>query len=619
MADHLKKNLAVLLLLLFQPICAQVRAPHKESRAATPASDSSNAAGRSIKGRVVEGGRPVADAAIVCVPATWSSDITTTMATMLNQISSDTEGRFEISNLTPGAYSIAASSPGLVPADTGRIYRPGDAVTISLVKGGVITGAVTNQFGDPIVDLPVRAIFVRDFENRPATPEREPNYIQAMMLAVTGGWRTDDRGIYRIYGLAPGIYQVAAGGSGSIANVGVRGLHSNDAATYYPSSTPDTAQDVTVRSGDEINGVDIRYRDFSGHTISGVVKSPTRAGRGIASILLGRAAGGIEATTYAMPRDNEAVFAIEGVSDGDYFLSGTNTSLPGISEVQASEPLRVSVRGADVTGIELKLEPVTSLMGRVALEPLDPAQKNACKDLIPSSVREVVLSAIAMNESTDSKANNVNVNLAALNIAAPDEKGEFVLRGLSPGLNRIRFDLPGESLYIKAITMPSAAPNGAAVDVAKSGVAIKRATTTKGLVVTMSEGAAGMRGRVVVGDDQKPPKSRMSVYLVPSERDALNAVLRYSETNVAADGVFSFTHLAPGKYWLVARETDEKDAGKQESLPLAFDAGGRRGLRFEGEALKKTVELSPCQRIAEYVLRYEPLVVPAKSNKKPAP
>ena len=90
---------------------------------------------------------------------------------------------------------------------------------------------------------------------------------------------TDDRGIYRIYGLPAGNYLVWAGGP--TYNPGVD-PYDTDVPTYAPSSTRDTATEITVRSGEETTNVDIRYRGEPGHIVSGTVNGPaSEQGHGI--------------------------------------------------------------------------------------------------------------------------------------------------------------------------------------------------------------------------------------------------------------------------------------------------------------------------------------------------
>src|SRR5204863_3150694 len=80
--------------------------------------------------------------------------------------------------------------------------------------------------------------------------------------------RTDDRGAFRIYGLAPGAYLISAGKPriGLIAPT----AYDTDSPTYFPSATRDTASEITVRDGDEVTA-DIQYRAERGYAVSGRV------------------------------------------------------------------------------------------------------------------------------------------------------------------------------------------------------------------------------------------------------------------------------------------------------------------------------------------------------------
>jgi hypothetical protein len=201
----------------------------------------------------------------------------------------------------------------------------------------------------------------------------------------------------------------------------------------------------------------------------------------------------------------------------------------------------------------------------------------------------------------------------------PGEKGEFILGFLRPGIQRLHEQLPGENLFVKSITLPPATPNGKPIDVARQGVSLKAGEKLKGVVLTLSEGAAALRGRVVIGEEKKPPQVGMRVHLVPAEPEAVDEVLRYAEAEPAADGTFSLTNLAPGKYWLIAREVSDQEPTDADRKPLAWDSGARVALRFEGEASKKVIELNRCQRMSDFVFTYTPLTKPTKAPAKNAP
>jgi hypothetical protein len=65
---------------------------------------------------------------------------------------------------------------------------------------------------------------------------------------------------------------------------------------------------------------------------------------------------------------------------------------------------------------------------------------------------------------------------------------------------------------------------------------------------------------------------------------------------------FSTKHLATGKYWLLARSIP--DTEKDTQRPAAFDSTERAKLRKEAEAAKNEIELKPCQRVKDHVLRW---------------
>lgn len=584
-----------------------------------------NQASDSIKGRVLSDGHPIAGASILAVPVNIASNPRGMMTSMLNRISSDAAGEFELTGLQAGAYTIAANSPGYIlqESDAATFHRVGDKVTLTLVKGGVVTGRVTNSSGEPIVAASVRAIKLRDLENKLARPRggRISDFGESA-TTMLGDFKTDDRGIYRIYGLTPGFYQVAAGGKDGRDFSFGEGGYDSDAPTYFPSSTIDTAVEVTVRGGDEVTGIDIRYRDHRGHSVSGRISSSAASKQQTFKVLLSRAGSGIiEASTFVAGAANENGFAFGAVLDGDYAVSavGGGASIEGleIRNVLISQPRRVTVSGGDVTGIELFMEPLASLSGRVVIEALrDLTAKADCKGLRTAKVEEVVVSTRSNNKP---RPEEQVFGLLSLNETTPTETGEFRLPSLAPGLHHLDLQLPPEGLYVKLVSLPPANQKAKPIDAARSGVGLKSGDKITGMVATLSEGAAVLRGRVVTGKEDNQPQVKMRIHLIPAEPEAADDVVRYFEAEMAADGGFSMTNLAPGKYWLVARERSEQEQTDTDRKPVAWEAAGRLGLRFEGDATKKVIELSPCQRATDLVLTYTPLIKPSNPPaKKPA-
>ena len=116
----------------------------------------------------------------------------------------DETGRVEFGSLPAGVYNVVVrSSPsGFVrPISSESIQlKDGEAgsQTIRLLRGGVISGRIVDETGDPLSRVSVRAIAKRGANGLPQGSSTGMPPI------------TDDRGEFRIYGLAPGDYFVAA-------------------------------------------------------------------------------------------------------------------------------------------------------------------------------------------------------------------------------------------------------------------------------------------------------------------------------------------------------------------------------------------------------------------------
>src|SRR5205823_2122089 len=129
---------------------------------------------------------------------------------------------------------------------------------------------------------------------------------------------TDDRGVFRIFGLPPGSYLVFAGGRG-INGYAVNAFD-NDAPTYAPASTRDTATEIQVLSGEE-KTVDIHYRGDAGHSVSGNVHAPTTLKSFWISIYLQRLIDGVPDVKFSASQNVAAKgFEFHGMGDGEYLI-----------------------------------------------------------------------------------------------------------------------------------------------------------------------------------------------------------------------------------------------------------------------------------------------------------
>jgi hypothetical protein len=566
-----------------------------------PAPEATPAESRAITGRVVsEAGQPLAGASVSALRSSGSGGPRT---------ATDSEGYFKLQGLDPGLYRLSASLPGYViqipqldPTNT-PVYRPGDSASLTLVKGGVITGIVTNIAGEPMVNVNVRAIRIRDSEGNKT---RSAAFAQPRM--------TDDRGYYRIYGLPPGTYIVSAGGPGQ--NFGLVDPYAKDAPTYAPASTRDTAAQFIVRSEQEVTS-DIRYRGDPGHAISGKITGalPLAAGAIGAGGGAGIRLGDIESHTIiasAPATGDDRAFQINGISDGEYEVTALGSGGGPNSDLNVSAPRRVIVRGADVTGLNLILAPLGAITGRIVFEP---DQKLNCGRRRDNAVREtmILVRREPMAEKTTTQRSGAQGDeeldpaLFPMSVdRVPNEKGEIILRNLLPGTYLFEVRLPGAGWYTRELTLDQSDQKGpvnraAVPNIARNGIAVKSGDKTPIVTITITEGGGGFRGRVVTGEGQNLPPA-LKIYLVPAEREQAENVLRFFEGGIAADGTFAIGNIAPGRYWIIAQPGEATEANTLKSLKS--DEALRAKVLRDAEALKKEISFKPCERTVDYELPF---------------
>lgn len=573
---------------------------------------------RSIKGRVTDdAGQPVEDVVVFLIPAGISSSSGAQAmfeAMRARPTSTDDEGKFDIDMARPGSYSLMAFALGYITVagssiDGGvqRYYRPGDFVSVRLVKGGVITGTVTNEVGEPMVAARVKVVRVRDAEGRRARMSL------ANQIPMYDDWKTDDRGQYRIYGLEPGSYVVSAGGKGllSFQDDG----HGGNVATYYPSSTRDTATEVKVSSGQETVGIDIRYRGGRGHAISGTIASGASTSTStVAAVTLTHASSSVtETMTYVSMALPNRGFTFYGVADGEYFVSAI--CLEENSSASVAPPRRVKVKGGDVTGIELALVPLGSIAGRVVVEALAREQKPECKPARKTTMEEIVL--LARRDAKEGKPQAVFpiMFMPSGKDSVPDDKGGFTIANLEASRYHVETRLPDEALYVRSLILQSNSSDQKTASDQKdasnkkaggpqNGIRLKQGERLTGLTITITEGAAGLAGKITAANKEQPLPTGLRAHLIPAEPEATDDFLRYREAIAEGDGSFAFTNVAPGRYRILAREIADSEMGEDGPNPLAWDEQGRERLRREAESSATIVELQPCQRVKDYALRF---------------
>jgi hypothetical protein len=237
---HLRAARAALAALALVTLCAA----HAHAQKEAPAT---------VAGRVREGERGVAGVAVVVM----SSDPSQRFRTV-GRARTDAEGRYRVTGVPPGRYVIAPVAPAYVLQEMNN-FPPGKPLTLSagdsvedadfrIVRGGVVTGRVTDSDGNPIVAEPVQVASADSSNNGEL---RTP----PVFISSQNDRSTDDRGVYRIYGLPSGRYRVSVGGDGRTFRAPGSKYYRR---TFYPSASEESqGKIVEVTAGGVSEDVDI--------------------------------------------------------------------------------------------------------------------------------------------------------------------------------------------------------------------------------------------------------------------------------------------------------------------------------------------------------------------------
>jgi hypothetical protein len=114
-----------------------------------------------------------------------------------------------------------------------------------------------------------------------------------------------------------------------------------------------------------------------------------------------------------------------------------------------------------------------------------------------------------------------------------------------------------------------------------------------------------LRGQFVLGEGAQVPE-KLFVYLVPSEREKAESVLRYYAAAVLPDGEIALHNIAPGRYWVVAQPFTGDAATPLTKLRLPHETETRARLRRDAEAAKTEIEFKPCQNVSDFQLPLKP-------------
>jgi hypothetical protein len=444
------------------------------------------------------------------------------------------DGKFSVTSVVPGSYSVSADRVGFVmtpgPSSRTQIRLQAEQkksdMTIKMLPTGQITGTVTDADGQPMEFVSVNAQGVG-----------------------SGYGSTDEKGQYRIGGLAPGRYRVRAQSAmGTQAPQETRSDGTEDvhyAGTYYPGViAAKEASRVEVRSAGDSSGVNIQLKRVPWVKVTGKVLGKVRASDQ-ASVIIQSSAP--YAGNQAFPIKPDGTFVLWRLEPGKYRISAGENA-PG-GEYIRSAPVEIEVAGSDIENIVLRVVPNFELAGQLQYEndqarempavPQRPgqAQDNSPPRNAPKPRRTLIL--------RDAYTGNGQVSTASVS-----EDDTFTFKRVQPG--RYRVTLTWDSAYVKSAQLGPDTVDKGVIDLSGGSagtLALRLAAATGSISGTVRDDSGTVQGTRVA--------------LVSDEPDSPPFTTRYSIAK--ADGSYSFPNLPPGDYKIVAVSEADTDLAMQSS------------------------------------------------------
>jgi hypothetical protein len=561
----------------------------------------------SLSGAVLTGdgtGQPVRRAIVTISGATLAVGRSTV---------TDDEGRFAFDGLPAGRFSVTAARRAFLTSAFGAT-RPGGPgtpvqlddgahvsnIVIAMPRGAVLTGAITDPTGAPVQSLSVMVY-------------------QLVTHTVAGSIVTDDRGVYRVYGLPPGEYVVAADPdpilragetgmmSGQEVDAALRALERrgaraapilprpgvapppdsepiaplrafSNAPIFYPgTAVAADAMPIAVAAGEERGGLDFIVAPVPMGSIAGMVIGTDGRPAGDVAIWM---SGTGPSNPLALGRTSAAgpgrtrpdgSFEFRNVSPGAYRVTASRrpTSTgdapfsisPGRGADSEWATADVALNGEHLDGISMVLQPGLRVSGRVVFEgtgslPSDLTAMRVTVTPVPAPVGGSRILPIPVGA-----------------------KGTFEITNLLPGAYALGLTLPAG---VAEKWWPRSGLAGGR-DVLDFPLDLQAGTGVPEVVFTLSDRRSSVSGVLQAADGQRRPEH---VVLFSADRaDWHPRSRRIRAVRPATDGSYRVDDIPPGEYLIAVLSGAEPDGWHERTLLERLAASAIRLTIAEGEEI----------------------------------
>ena len=468
------------------------------------------------------------------------------------QVITGSDGRFEFKNLPGGDYTVSvtpgefrashlAQMYGITgPMDMARVRRPKpltirdgevrEDVNVALWRAFAVEGRVVDEFGEPMAGVEVHA-------KSPDSGQR---------AGRTGPWQmiTDDRGMFRVFGMAPGRYLICASPRNFMLSPAAE-VKERAIQTCYPAAVVDSdAAAVTITNAD-VAGIDIRVQRSRAFTASGVALDSSGAplAQGQVNIVrIDRTSGGAASSGIEMQGGGR--FVARGLTPGDYALHAQiggpfNPQETNREREMGYVPFRVE--NTDVEGLVVTTAKTAKITGRVVFEDEPPSTSG---------------SSIRISTMPDMVNRTFMMGPPATAQVRPDMT--FELSGLFGPLT-VQVGNPPRDWIAKSIRFKGE-------EIIDTLHDFTNARSSDVMEIVLTSRGARISGRVT--NDKGEPAADAMLLLVPADparrRSAWNPIM-FGGAAPKADGSYQIGPVRAGEYMLAAVS--------QEDLPRPGPGG----------------------------------------------
>jgi protocatechuate 3,4-dioxygenase beta subunit len=501
----------------------------------------------SISGRVTIGDKPAAG--IVVIASSQNS------STAAGQATSDAEGNYRINGLASGQLIVTPMAPvyvvpfnpmsGQGPIINLSSNEVAEGVDFKLTRGGVITGRINDADGRPVVEERISLMAV-DENGAPARMaySRQTNFMM---------YQTDDRGVYRIYGLAPGRYKVSVGDEiGRGPSLRASGYFQR---TFYPDATDVArASIVEVSSGGEAKDIDIKLgRRSQTYAVSGRIidadnnKPVPGIQFSFGMIQQNQGQSYVSSSSGSgTPTNSQGEFRVEGLTPGRYVFMINSASFNPLASGPKfySEPVPFEVLDGDLTNLEVKARKGLTISGVIAPDGI--TDKNVLARL----------SGLMVTASVDPGQTAVRVYMGG-SAAKVNPDRSFVLEGLQPG--KVSLSVGAYSgPESQGFSLTRIEQNG----VQASAIDLAAGQSLSGVAVYVAYGSGVVRGQVKVEGGTLASDAAFFVMLRQGDPNTSRM-----GSQVDSRGRFIIKGIPPGNYEVMLQIMS---LGAQTTMPRGF-------------------------------------------------